>query len=63
VLTALAAQAGTSGEVEMHKTLLDPKLQWKRARNTWYNAQLRTLLSGPIALLRWIGAGWSKSQP
>jgi hypothetical protein len=61
VLTALAALAGTSGEVEMHKTLLDPKLQWKRARNTWYNAQLRTLLHSPIAWLRRIGAGFRRA--
>ena len=51
VLTALAAQLGTSGEVEMDKTLLDHKLQWGRARNIWYNAQLRTLLRSPIKLL------------
>jgi anti-anti-sigma factor len=57
VLTALAAQAGTSGEVEMHKMLLDPKLQWKRAPNIWYNAQLRTLLYSPVALLQWIFTG------
>jgi hypothetical protein len=56
VLTELAALLGTSGDVEMHKTLLDPKLQWKRATNIWYNAQLRTLLYSPIALLRWISA-------
>ncbi|MBV9297645.1 MAG: STAS domain-containing protein [Verrucomicrobia bacterium] len=52
VLTALAAQLGTSGEVEMEKTLLDHKLQWNRAWNIWYNAQLRTLLYSPIILLR-----------
>jgi anti-anti-sigma factor len=56
VLTELAGLLGTSGEVQMHKTLLDPKLQWERAGNIWYNAQLRTLLYGPIALIRWIGA-------
>jgi anti-anti-sigma factor len=61
VLTALAAQLGTSGEVQMHKTLLDPKLQWGRAWNIWYNAQLRTLLYSPIALLQWIGA-WFRSK-
>jgi anti-anti-sigma factor len=59
VLTALAAQLGTTGNVEMEKTLLDPKLQWKRAWNIWYNAQLRTLLYSPITLLRsinnWFG--------
>jgi anti-anti-sigma factor len=61
VLTALAAELGTSGEVQMHKTLVDPKLQWGRARNIWYNALLRTLLYSPIALLRRIGE-WFKSK-
>ena len=56
VLTALATKLSTSGEVQMHKTLLDPKLQWKRAWNIWYNAQLRTLLYSPIASLRGIAA-------
>jgi anti-anti-sigma factor len=56
VLTALAAQLGTSGEVQMHRTLLDPKVQWGRASNIWYNALLRTLLYSPIALLGRIGA-------
>jgi anti-anti-sigma factor len=51
VLTALAAELGTTGEVKMDKTLLDPKLQWGRAWNIWYNAQLRTLLYSPIKLL------------
>ena len=61
VLTALAAELGTSGEVQMQKTLLDPKLQWGRTRNIWYNALLRTLLHSPIALLRRIGT-WFKSK-
>ncbi len=52
VLTALATKLGTSGQVEMDKTLLDPKLQWGRAWNIWYNAQLRTLLYSPITFLR-----------
>jgi hypothetical protein len=56
VLTALAAHLGTSGEVEMTKTLLDSTVQWGRAWNIWYNAQLRTLLYSPIAWLRRIGA-------
>ena len=59
VLTALAARLGASGEVQMYKTLLDPKVQWGRAVNIWYNAQLRTLLYSPITLLRWISA-WFK---
>ena len=55
VLTALATHLGTSGEVEVQRTLLDPNFQWGRIWNIWYNAQLRTLLYSPIALLRWIG--------
>ena len=62
VLTALAAKAGTSGEVEMQKTLLDPNLQWKRASNIWYNAQLRTLLYSPVALVRWIARQFSSKR-
>jgi anti-anti-sigma factor len=58
VLTELAALLGTSGDMQMHKTLLDPKLQWKRAGNIWYNAQLRTLLYSPIALIRRISASF-----
>jgi anti-anti-sigma regulatory factor len=54
VLTALATHLRTSGEVEVQRTLLDPNLQWGRIWNIWYNAQLRTLLYSPIALLRWI---------
>ncbi len=56
VLTALATKLSTSGEVETQKILLDPKLQWGRAWNIWYNAQLRTLLDIPIASLRRIAA-------
>jgi anti-anti-sigma factor len=56
VLTELAALLGTSGDVQMHKTLLDPQLQWNRAGNIWYNAQLRTLLYSPIGLIRRICA-------
>jgi hypothetical protein len=56
VLKELAAQLGTSGDVQMEKTLLDRKHQWGRVCNIWYNAQLRTLLYSPITLLRWIGA-------
>jgi hypothetical protein len=61
VLMALAAELGISGEVQKHVTLLSPKLQWHRARNIWYNAQLRTLLYCPIAVVSRIGA-WVKAQ-
>ena len=64
VLKELAAQLGTSGDVQMEKTLLDRKHQWGRVWNIWYNAQLRTLLYSPIKLLRWMGARFMrKSRP
>jgi anti-anti-sigma factor len=58
VLTRLAALLCASGDVQMQKTLIDPKLQWKRAGNIWYNAQLRTLLYSPIALIRQISGSF-----
>jgi hypothetical protein len=61
VLDELATQLRATGEVKMHKTQLDPRLQWDRAANIWYNAQLRTLMHSPIKLLRWIGA-WFKRK-
>jgi anti-anti-sigma factor len=61
VLMALAAELGISGEIQQHATLLSPKLQWRHARNIWYNAQIRTLLYCPIALVSQIGA-WFKAQ-
>lgn len=60
VLTALAKQLGTSGEIQKHKTLLDAKLQWGRASNIWYNAQLRTLLHRPIEFVRWAGSAFRR---
>jgi hypothetical protein len=62
VLTTLAALLGTNGEVQIHKTLLDPKLQWGRIWNIWYNAQLRTLLYRPVPAKDWlllIGIGFA----
>jgi anti-anti-sigma factor len=64
VLTRLATKLGTSGEVKIQRTLLDPKLQWGRASNIWYNALLRTVLDSPIALVRRIVARFRpKSRP
>lgn len=44
VLTALAAHFGVAGQVQMHRTCLDPRLQWAEAGNVWHNAALRTIL-------------------
>jgi len=45
VLESLAAHFGVPGWVRMHKTCVGPDLQWDRAHNLFYNAQIRTMLS------------------
>jgi anti-anti-sigma factor len=54
VLTALADHLGATGQVEMHKTLVDSDVQWSRAGNIWHNAQIRTLIHMPRSLAGWI---------
>jgi hypothetical protein len=53
VLESLAAHFGVDGQVQFHKTCVDPKLQWSQARNVWYNAQIRTIMYTIAAPLRW----------
>jgi anti-anti-sigma factor len=51
-LTNLAAHLGVKDEpVHQEAVLLDPTIQWSRARNIWYNAAIRTTLYLPI---RWV---------
>lgn len=45
-LKALAASFGVNGQVQLAVTCIDPKLQWSRAKNIWYNAAIRTTLYG-----------------
>ncbi|MCA1552762.1 MAG: hypothetical protein LC737_00125 [Chloroflexi bacterium] len=54
VLTSLAQHFGVTGTVEMTKVCVDPKVQWRYARNMWYNAGVRTLLYKLAAPLRWV---------
>lgn len=54
VLTSLAAQFGVQGPVEMQKVCVDPRLQWRQAKNIWQNAQVRTVLYTLTAPLRWL---------
>ncbi len=51
-LSALAAHFGAEAEVEQHSELLDPRLQWSRLTNIWYNAAVRTTLYAPF---HWMG--------
>jgi hypothetical protein len=55
VLTLLAAHFDIAGQVSMHATCVDPRLQWSQARNVWHNAAVRTflyMLATPIRRLR-----------
>ena len=54
-LTALAAYCGANGQVEQQVSCIDPKMQWSRAKNIWYNAGIRTTLyslSWPLRQIR-----------
>ena len=55
-LTALAAHCGGIGQVQQQVACLDPKMQWSRAKNIWYNAAIRTTLYGLTWPLRQIQA-------
>jgi hypothetical protein len=53
VLTALASHWGVKGQVQFHKVLVDPQVQWKYSRNIWKNAALRTFFYSLAAPFRW----------
>jgi len=63
VLLALAAYYGILGQVSMYKTCLDPKYQWKEARQVWKNASVRTIFYYLGAPLRWIRRLFSPGKP
>ena len=52
VLTAIAAHYGVTGQVQMQKTCVDPKLQWSQAKNIWQNSVLRTTINTPVRFIR-----------
>jgi hypothetical protein len=56
VLRSLARNFGVEAEPRMFKTLLDPRYQWRQARNVWYNATLRSIVYQAGMPLRWIQA-------
>lgn len=51
-LRSLAGHFGLQGQVEQTVTCVDPKVQWREARNLWYNAGIRTALYLPVALVK-----------
>jgi len=52
VLTSIAAHYGVTGQVQMQKTCVDPKLQWSQAKNIWQNSVLRTTINTPVRFIR-----------
>ncbi len=53
VLQSLAAHFGVQGQVELQKICVDPKLQWRQAKNIWHNAAIRSMLYTAATPLRW----------
>ena len=61
VLKALAEHFGVKAEVQLQKVCIDPKWQWRHARNLWYNAGVRTLLYKLGAPVRRLGKSVKRS--
>jgi hypothetical protein len=53
-LKNLAAYFGVDGAVQQTNTLIDPRLQWKYARNIYQNAAIRTSFYHLTAPVRWV---------
>ena len=51
----LVAPLTGQGEVEMQKTVVDPRLQWRYAGNVWHNALIRTVINAPVRWVRKLG--------
>jgi hypothetical protein len=61
-LTALAGYCGAKGRVEQQVSCIDPRMQWSRAKNIWYNAGIRTTLYGLTWPLRQIREWFTRSS-
>lgn len=53
-LEKLAAQFGSKNAVQQNNRLIDPRIQWKLAKNLWYNAAIRTTFYLLLTPLRWL---------
>ncbi|MBI3958775.1 MAG: hypothetical protein HY328_08200 [Chloroflexi bacterium] len=62
VLTGLARQFDVTGEVEVKKTCVDNRLQWRQAKNLWHNAVIRTALALPIRIAQNLFGGNKSSN-
>jgi anti-anti-sigma factor len=52
VLSSLATHLGVEPQVNVMKTCVDKKMQWSQISNTWYNAQIRSLIYTILSPLR-----------
>jgi hypothetical protein len=52
-LRSLAAHFGVNGQVQQRTTLVDPRVQWREAKNIWQNAAVRSGIYTVGAPLRW----------
>ena len=51
-LQNLALHFDASDRVEQQNALVDPKMQWREAKNVWHNAAVRTALYTPVHVAR-----------
>jgi len=60
VLTSLSGHFDVKGQVTLTKVLVDPKVQWKQAKNIWKNAGIRTVFYLFGAPVRWVRGLYKK---
>jgi hypothetical protein len=53
-LENLASHYGIRGQVEQHREVLDPSVQWSQAKNIWQNAAIRTGFYMMGTPFRWV---------
>ncbi len=53
-LKSLAAHFNVQTTVEQKVTLVDPRVQWKEAKNIWHNAGMRTAIYTLMTPARWV---------
>ena len=54
VLSSLAAHFTCEQQVSLSKTCVDPRLQWRQAKNIWHNAAMRSMLYTLGVPARWV---------
>jgi anti-anti-sigma factor len=48
----LARRLGVRGELSQQDVLIDPRIQWRKFKNIWYSAPIRSLLYMPLYMLK-----------